>query len=41
VEAIRLGRVTEVERFWRLHLEHMRDLVLAASPDRSPSTPAA
>lgn len=30
VQLIRLGRVAEVERFWRLHLEHMRDLVLAA-----------
>lgn len=30
VELIRAGRVAEVERFWRLHLEHMRDLVLAA-----------
>lgn len=30
VQLIRMGRVAEVERFWRLHLEHMRDLVLAA-----------
>lgn len=30
VQLIRLGKVAEVERFWRLHLEHMRDLVLAA-----------
>jgi DNA-binding FadR family transcriptional regulator len=32
-EAVRLmrsGRSDEVERFWRHHLEHMRDLVLAA-----------
>ena len=30
VRMMRLGQVAEVERFWRVHLEHMRDLVLAA-----------
>jgi len=30
VQLMREGRVAEVERFWRDHLEHMRDLVLAA-----------
>ncbi len=30
VQMMRLGKVAEVERFWRAHLEHMRDLVLAA-----------
>ena len=30
IELMRKGKVVEVERFWRAHLEHMRDLVLAA-----------
>ena len=30
IELMRKGKVAEVERFWRAHLEHMRDLVLAA-----------
>ena len=30
VQMMREGKVAEVERFWRAHLEHMRDLVLAA-----------
>jgi len=30
VHLMREGKVAEVERFWRTHLEHMRDLVLAA-----------
>ena len=30
IELMRRGKVVEVERFWRAHLEHMRDLVLAA-----------
>lgn len=30
VALMRAGKVAEVERFWRAHLEHMRDLVLAA-----------
>lgn len=30
VALMRAGKVAEVERFWREHLEHMRDLVLAA-----------
>jgi len=30
VQLMREGKVAEVERFWRAHLEHMRDLVLAA-----------
>ena len=30
VQLMRQGKVAEVERFWRAHLEHMRDLVLAA-----------
>jgi len=30
VQLMREGKVVEVERFWRAHLEHMRDLVLAA-----------
>ncbi|MBL0419269.1 FadR family transcriptional regulator [Ramlibacter sp. AW1] len=29
VQMMRAGRVEEVERFWKSHLEHMRDLVLA------------
>ncbi|HYF20797.1 MAG TPA: GntR family transcriptional regulator [Ramlibacter sp.] len=29
VQMMRKGAVLEVERFWRSHLEHMRDLVLA------------
>jgi DNA-binding FadR family transcriptional regulator len=30
VQMMRQGKVEEVERFWRAHLERMRDLVLAA-----------
>ncbi len=30
VQLMRGGNVTAVERFWREHLQHMRDLVLAA-----------
>ena len=30
VQLMRAGKVVAVERFWRAHLEHMRDLVLAA-----------
>ncbi|MBT2302519.1 FadR family transcriptional regulator [Variovorax paradoxus] len=30
VELMRKGKVAEIESFWRAHLEHMRDLVLAA-----------
>jgi DNA-binding FadR family transcriptional regulator len=30
IALMRAGQVAEVERFWRDHLEHMRDLVLAA-----------
>lgn len=30
VALMHAGKVAEVERFWRAHLEHMRDLVLAA-----------
>jgi DNA-binding FadR family transcriptional regulator len=29
IDMIRRGAIAEVERFWRAHLEHMRDLVLA------------
>jgi DNA-binding FadR family transcriptional regulator len=32
VQLMRKGAATAVERFWREHLEHMRDLVLAAYP---------
>ena len=32
VELVRGGASAEAERFWRSHLEHMRDLVLAAYP---------
>jgi len=32
VELLRSGASAEAERFWRSHLEHMRDLVLAAYP---------
>ncbi|MBA2962375.1 FadR family transcriptional regulator [Ramlibacter sp. CGMCC 1.13660] len=30
IRMMRAGKVAEIERFWRAHLEHMRDLVLAA-----------
>jgi DNA-binding FadR family transcriptional regulator len=30
IQMMREGKVAEVERFWRAHLEHMQDLVLAA-----------
>lgn len=30
VRLMRAGKAAEVEKFWRTHLEHMRDLVLAA-----------
>lgn len=32
VELMRRGAATAAERFWREHIEHMRDLVLAAYP---------
>ncbi|MDM0069953.1 GntR family transcriptional regulator [Variovorax sp. J31P207] len=35
VELMRKGKVVEIEKFWRMHLEHMRDLVLAAYDGRA------
>jgi len=34
VTLIRAGKADEVERYWRTHIEHMRDLVLTAYKGR-------
>ena len=38
VDLMRSGNPAAVESFWRAHLEHMRDLVLAAYRDKGPLT---